>query len=78
MQDLLNRVLLSSYNVNEEFELEACRSLIALGDANNNGRLTYHEFLSKYIQPYFQIISECFMRGCNLKPPQIQFFFNYR
>lgn len=44
LQDLLNRVVKKSYEMDDVFTLEACRALVALSDEDKSGRLNFDEF----------------------------------
>ena len=47
LQDLLNNVVQKSYNATDVFQLETCRALVALADADRSGRLNFEEFKGK-------------------------------
>ena len=44
LQDLLNRVVNKSYEMDDVFHLETCRALVALSDEDKSGRLNFDEF----------------------------------
>ena len=44
LQDLLNRVVKKSYEMDDVFHLETCRALVALSDEDKSGRLNFDEF----------------------------------